>query len=467
MMKPVTISQLTSQQKWMSVGKNVLRMNTEVAKIPQNINRKYFSEDKSFPPSHKFNEKQTNPTTIRDLLRQLLFPSKSFEDSISNTKENDFTIQDRIRQLFSLVRNPGLHESLYRLKQRTISISAVTKDSNHYDYIIVGAGSAGCALAYRLATSHLDSTQEKLSTRKKVLLIEAGPKDTNPWIHIPVGYFKTLHNPKIGWGYKIEDETSGLNGRGIAWPRAKVLGGCSSVNGLLWVRGIPQDYDNWDEVSGNHGLWTWNVVKECFKKLEGHMTLRNNTPTTSEDKEDQDEQRFGSEGPITISDTRYKTGLCNAFIRACEKELKLIKRTREKINILQEEKESERAGFCSVIRSVGMGVVGYFQLTTNYGFRSSAAVGYLNKANRLGENISLDVLTGFNVNRVLFVGNSSKSPESSKEPRAIGVEVSPEEDSKSILGPTKSGNNNKFKILLNESGRGQYFPMILILTYVI
>ena len=449
-MKPVTISQLTSQQKWMSVGKNVLRMNTEVAKIPQTINRKYFSEDKSFPPSHKFNAKQTNPTTIRDLLKQLLFPSKSFEDSTYNTKENDFTIQDRIRQLFSLVRNPGLHESLYRLRQRTISISTVTKDSNHYDYIVVGAGSAGCALAYRLATSHLDSAQGTPLTRKKVLLIEAGPKDSNPWIHIPVGYFKTLHNPKIGWGYKIEVETSGLNGRGIAWPRAKVLGGCSSVNGLLWVRGIPQDYNNWDEVSGNHGLWTWNVVKECFKKLEGHMTLRNNTPAP-EDKKVQEEQRFGSEGPITISDTRYKTGLCNAFIRACEKELKLIKRTREKINILQEEKESERAGFCSVIRSVGMGVVGYFQLTTNYGFRSSAAVGYLNKANRLGENISLDVLTGFNVNRVLFAENPSKSPELNKEPKTIGVEVSPVATKISV--PKISGNDNKFKILLKESGR--------------
>ena len=97
MIKPVTISQLTSQQKWMSLGKNVLRMNTEVAKIPQNINGKYFSEDKSFPPSHKFNEKQTNPTTIRDLLRQLLFPAKSFEDNTSSNKENDLTIQDRIR----------------------------------------------------------------------------------------------------------------------------------------------------------------------------------------------------------------------------------------------------------------------------------------------------------------------------------------------------------------------------------
>ena len=99
-----------------------------------------------------------------------------------------------------------------------------------------------------------------------------------------------------------------------------------------------------------------------------------------------------------------------------------------------------------------MGVVGYFQLTTNYGFRSSAAVGYLNKAHRLGENISLDVLTGFNVNRVLFVENTSKSSELSKEPRTIGVEVSPEEDSKSISGSKKSGNDNKFKILLKELG---------------
>ena len=103
-----------------------------------------------------------------------------------------------------------------------------------FDFIIVGAGSAGCALANRLSESG----------RYTVALIEAGPRDTNPWIHIPVGYFRTMGNPKVDWRYKTEPDP-GIAGRSIAWPRGRVLGGSSSINGLLYVRGQPQDYDGW------------------------------------------------------------------------------------------------------------------------------------------------------------------------------------------------------------------------------
>ena len=176
-------------------------------------------------------------------------------------------------------------------------------------------------------------------------------------------------------------------------------------------------------------------------------------------------QIFGSNGPITISDTRYKTGLCNAFIRACEKELKLVRRTREQINILQEEKESHKLGFCSILRSVGMGVVGYFQLTTNNGFRSSAAVGYLNSATRLGTDVSLDVLTGFNVDRVLFeTNNLSNSEKSVKQGyKAIGIEVSEHQRTHSFMKTFKNSANNTqdksevdrkiHKIYLNRIGK--------------
>ena len=97
------------------------------------------------------------------------------------------------------------------------------------DYVVAGAGSAGCALAARLS--------EDPSTN--VLLLEAGGKDTNPWIHVPVGYFKTMHDPRTDWCYRTEPESS-LNGRSLAWPRGKVLGGSSSINGLLYVRGQPR-----------------------------------------------------------------------------------------------------------------------------------------------------------------------------------------------------------------------------------
>jgi choline dehydrogenase len=106
-----------------------------------------------------------------------------------------------------------------------------------FDYIVVGAGSAGCALANRPSSDPKNS----------VLLVEAGGKDTNPWIHVPVGYFKTMGNPDTDWCFTTQPDP-GLNGRAIPWPRGKVLGGCSSINGLLYVRGQAEDYDHWHDL---------------------------------------------------------------------------------------------------------------------------------------------------------------------------------------------------------------------------
>ena len=103
-----------------------------------------------------------------------------------------------------------------------------------YDYIVVGAGSAGCVLANRLSASG----------RHSVLLLEAGPRDTYPWIHIPIGYAKTMFNPAVNWCF-YTDPDPGMNGRKIYWPRGKTLGGSSSINGLIYIRGQREDYDAW------------------------------------------------------------------------------------------------------------------------------------------------------------------------------------------------------------------------------
>ena len=126
-----------------------------------------------------------------------------------------------------------------------------------YDYIIVGAGSAGCVLANRLSKN----------PKNKVLLLEAGGKDNYIWIHIPVGYLYCMGNPRTDWGFKTSKQ-KGLNGRQINYPRGRVLGGCSSINGMIYMRGQANDYDAWRDM-GNSG-WGWDDVLPYFKKSEDY-----------------------------------------------------------------------------------------------------------------------------------------------------------------------------------------------------
>jgi choline dehydrogenase len=228
------------------------------------------------------------------------------------------------------------------------------------DVIVVGAGSAGCALAARLS--------EDPGTR--VLLLEAGGEDRNIWIHIPIGYGKTITDPSVNWCYETEPEPQ-LGGRRVFWPRGKVLGGSSSINGLVYIRGQAEDFDHWRQL-GNAG-WSYQDVLPYFRRAENQ--------TRGGDA------YHGTEGPLTVSDLREKSPLCDAFIAS-----------------------AMQAGLPrnDDFNGANQEGVGYFQLTTRNGRRCSTAVAYLRPAMK---RANLQVLTGALTRRVLIEGG-----------RAVGVE---------------------------------------------
>ena len=163
-------------------------------------------------------------------------------------------------------------------------------DAVNFDFVIVGAGSAGCVLANRLSSNG----------DYRVALVEAGGRDSNPWIHIPVGYFKTMGNSQTDWCYETCADP-GLNGRSIDWPRGKVLGGSSSINGLLYVRGQPRDFDIWRQL-GNTG-WSWEDVLPYFVRAE-----------TWHGQPDEGGQR-GAGGPLAVSPVRLRRRIVDLWVR--------------------------------------------------------------------------------------------------------------------------------------------------------
>jgi len=225
--------------------------------------------------------------------------------------------------------------------------------STSWDYVIVGAGSAGCVLANRLSADG----------RHSVLLLEAGPPDRYPWIHIPIGYAKTMFHPVYNWGFKTEPD-AGMNGREVYWPRGRTLGGSSAINGLIYIRGQREDYDQW-EALGNPG-WGYQEVLPYFRKLEHNVRGANDF--------------HGAHGPLWASDIGAKHELIEALI-AAGGELG-IPRNNDFNGATQEG-------------------VGYYQLTTRRGLRCSTAVAYLRPA-RSRRNLCVE--TGAHATRVLFDG---------------------------------------------------------------
>lgn len=233
-----------------------------------------------------------------------------------------------------------------------------------YDFIIVGAGSAGCVLANRLSSD----------PSIKVCLVEAGPKDSSVMVHVPLGIIGMMHSKKMNWRYYTEGEPN-LNNRQLFWPRGKTLGGSSASNAMCYIRGHACDYDEWASL-GNEG-WSYKEVLPYFKK--------------SQHQERGGDAYHGSHGPLNVSDLRIKNPLSEAFIKAAKQ---AGHRYTEDFNGADQEG------------------VGYYQVTQKNGQRCSTAVGYLRPAE---ERDNLTVITDALTTRVLFEGTKATGIEYLKE----------------------------------------------------
>ena len=261
-----------------------------------------------------------------------------------------------------------------------------------FDYIVVGAGSAGCVLANRLSASG----------KHRVLLLEAGGEDDDRWIHIPLGYGKHFRNPKVNWLFASEADEK-TDSRVIAQPRGKVLGGSSSINGMVYVRGQHEDYDDWLDL-GNAG-WGYRDVLPYFRKAEDNQRGAN--------------EYHGVGGPLTVSDPTDTHPLCDAFLDAAVAS------------------GYPRNADCNGAQQAGFG---YNQVTQRNGRRCSTAVAYLRPAR---SRSNLAVATDAHATRILFSGK-----------RAAGIEY--------LQGGTKKTANARAEVLLSTGAFGS--PQLMQLS---
>lgn len=234
-------------------------------------------------------------------------------------------------------------------------------DHGTFDYIIVGAGSAGCVLANRLTQN----------PKNNVLLIDAGAKDDYLWIHIPVGYLYCINNPKTDWMFKTSSQAS-LNGKSLIYPRGKVLGGSSSINGMIYMRGQAQDYDSWAEATGDYS-WKWESVLPYFKKMEDHHLGAN--------------EFHGAGGEWRVDKQRLSWKVLDIFKLAA---------VQSGIPETQDFNRGNNFG------------VSYFEVTQKNGWRLNTARAFIKPAARR-ENLTL--ITGATVDKLMFEGS-----------RCIGIE---------------------------------------------
>ena len=228
-------------------------------------------------------------------------------------------------------------------------------DHGAFDYIIVGAGSAGCVLANRLSKN----------PNLQVLLVDAGSKDDYLWIHIPVGYLYCINNPKTDWMFKTTKQ-SGLNDRSLIYPRGKVLGGSSSINGMIYMRGQSQDYDDWAKLTGD-ASWNWSSVLPYFKKMEDHHLGAN--------------EFHGAGGEWRVDKQRLQWKVLDVFKAAAI-----------------ESGIPETADFN---RGNNFGI-SYFEVTQKNGWRLNASRAFIKPAVRRG---NLTLITGATIENLIFDGN--------------------------------------------------------------
>ncbi|MBB5409099.1 choline dehydrogenase [Paraburkholderia sp. HC6.4b] len=231
---------------------------------------------------------------------------------------------------------------------------AARRLEGEFDYVIVGAGTAGCVLANRL-TEDPDI---------HVLLLEAGGKDDYHWIHVPVGYLYCIGNPRTDWLYKTQAEP-GLNGRTLSYPRGRVLGGSSSINGMIYMRGQREDYDEWARVT-NDRTWSWNAVLPVFRRSEDHHGGAN--------------EAHGAGGPWRVEKQRLKWKILEEFAQAAQQ---------TGIPATDDFNRGDNTG------------VGYFDVNQKRGIRWNASKAFLRPALKR-ENLT--VITGAHTQRVVFDG---------------------------------------------------------------
>ena len=249
-----------------------------------------------------------------------------------------------------------------------------------FDYVIVGGGSAGCLLANRLSRD----------PSKRVLLLEAGRKDDYPWIHIPVGYLYCIGNPRTDWLYKTEPD-AGLNGRSLRYPRGKTLGGCSSINGMIYMRGQARDFDGWAAATGDDA-WSWQNCLPDFKVHEDHYRLDDGAdPKTGDNSRFSDMHGHG--GEWRIEKQRLKWDILESFAEAA---------VEAGIQRSDDFNSGDNEG------------VGYFEVNQRSGWRWNTSKAFLRPARN---RPNLTIWTQSHVERLILV------KEASGRKRCIGVMV--------------------------------------------